>query len=119
MIDLKEAAKKIDFRPLPELKDTDTCVITIYAGDLRAFNAALKREEIKKDTERSKALAVIASLYVAIQRKGWEKGPTISEAISSANDWYYAQFGHEGGAASEELVKIGGGVLRELSSEVS
>lgn len=54
-----------------------------------------------------RAEKVIAMLYVAIQREGWEKGPTIEEAIDSANDFYYFKHGEDADAcASDYYPKI-------------
>lgn len=48
---------------------------------------------------------VIAKLYVALHREGWEPGPTTDEACLAAQDWLYSQYGNEIGAASEVFWK--------------
>jgi hypothetical protein len=53
------------------------------------------------ETNAREAREVIAKLYVASKREGWEKGPTLSEAQDAAQDWLYKVYGHEQGAASE------------------
>jgi hypothetical protein len=52
-------------------------------------------------TAADKARIVIAKLYVAMSREGWEKGPSINEARDAAQDWLYQTYGHDEGAASE------------------
>jgi hypothetical protein len=53
------------------------------------------------------AARVIAMLYVALTREAWMPGPTASEAIDAANDWYYSTYGYEGGdAASVAIPKM-------------
>lgn len=57
------------------------------------------------------ALKVIAVLYVAMRRQGWEEGPTISEAEEMAHDFYYNKFGHDVESARTFLTKLGGGKM--------
>jgi len=56
---------------------------------------------------RKAALRVISTLYVAMQREGWEEGPTMREAVEAAHDWFYEQFGDERGPACEVLGALG------------
>lgn len=58
-----------------------------------------------KDKFKEEALKVIATLYVAMRREGWEEGPTIDEASNLACDWFYNNFGHDREAASVEFRK--------------
>ena len=59
-----------------------------------------KRRE-KRVTAEERTIAI---LYCAIQKEGWQKGPTESEAIAAANDWFYNKYGYEErGAASNEI----------------
>jgi hypothetical protein len=60
---------------------------------------AKRREKRISAEERT-----IAILYCAIQKEGWQEGPTESEAIAAANDWFYNKYGYEErGAASDEI----------------
>lgn len=49
---------------------------------------------------------VIGSLYRALTKEHWEEGPTDSEAIAEANNWFYNNFGYDFGPASEEIPKM-------------
>lgn len=105
--------KKVKKLPKPCDKHSDYWPLV---GAHRRAVHEVERLTKAADVDKASALSVIAQLYVAVQRKGWEKGPTISEAIKGANDYYYAQFGYEGEPASEALIKIGGGVVKEIGS---
>ena len=44
---------------------------------------------------------VIATLYLALKREGWEKGPTVNDAIEEAHSWFYNRNGYESGSPDE------------------
>lgn len=45
--------------------------------------------------DKRTAFGTIAILYRALTKDAWEKGPSPSEAIDYAKDWYYNEFGYE------------------------
>lgn len=47
-------------------------------------------------TSNEWAKRAISMLYVAIKKESWEEGPTVSEAIAAAHDWFYNTYGYEG-----------------------
>lgn len=48
---------------------------------------------------------LIVILYMAMKKEAWEEGPTDSEAIEAAHDWYHNTFGY-GKSADEEIKKL-------------
>lgn len=51
---------------------------------------AVKR---KKDlTDRQKDHRLIGLLFVALTKESWEEGPSPSEAIAAAKDWYWNNY---------------------------
>lgn len=103
--DRKRRAKKAALECLAEIQTT-VCFPPKNERTRKALAAMVKLAAIPKPAREDK---LIAMLYVAAQRSGWEKGPTLNEAINAANDWYYNKYGYEGPPASVALRKMGGG----------
>ncbi len=49
----------------------------------------------KMSRDKRTTLGTISILYRALTKEAWQKGPSPSEAIDYANDWYYNEFGYE------------------------
>ena len=50
---------------------------------------------MKNRNPKRGAITVLAMLYSALVKEGWEEGPTDKEAITAAQDWFENRYGSD------------------------